>query len=326
MQPSSDIRRLIEIMAALRTPKTGCPWDLEQTHQSLTPYALEEAYEVVDAIERGDMEGLRDELGDLLLQVVFHAQLAQETGHFAFGDVVEAVTGKLVRRHPHVFSDAAKPKPAKSGVDKIWEAMRARRAMLDGGIELEDEGPDHGLVAAMRSAEDKVAFSNETWESIKAAERKAKAGAAPGTVLSGVPHALPGLSRAVKLQRKASTVGFDWSDARLVLAKIREEIDEIEEAFADGGAERVGDEIGDLVFAVANLARHAEVDPEAAVRATNRKFERRFAFIEAKLAERSSSPKDASLDEMEALWQEAKRSEIKPSEAKPSEVKASAEA
>lgn len=221
------------------------------------------------------------------------------------------MTSKLVRRHPHVFSEAAKPKPSKSGVDKIWEAMRARRAMLDGGEDDTEDAADHGLIAAMRDAEDKAAFSNKTWEAIKAEERRVK-GVTPihTGLLADVAGALPGLSRAVKLQQVASTVGFDWGDAKLVLAKLREEIDEIEDAVTqvggDGRADRVEGEIGDLIFAVANLARHAGVDPEKAVRATNRKFERRFAFIEEQLASRGSSPEAASLDEMDKLWNEAK--------------------
>jgi len=270
MQPSRDIGRLLEIMAALRNPETGCPWDLVQTHQSLTPYALEEAYEVVDAIEGGDMGDLCEELGDLLLQVVFHARVAEEAGAFAFGEVVEAVTSKMIRRHPHIFAI---------------------------------EGP------ASDPSDRSMAGSSSRWEAIKAAERAAKRG--PGKaegLLADVPVALPGLTRAVKLQKKASTVGFDWGDARLVLAKIREEIDEIDQAMGDDvSAEAVAGEIGDLIFAVANLARHARIDPEAAVRSTNAKFERRFAFIEAELAAQGTTPEEASLATMDALWDTAKR-------------------
>ena len=212
---------------------------------------------------------------------MFHAQIAEEGGKFAFGDVVEGVTSKMVRRHPHVFSEAAKPPPAKSGVDKIWDAMRARRAALDGGDDHTDELPSHhGLVAAMKAAENKAAFSNATWESIKAEERKAKGASGKSGLLADVPGTLPGLSRAVKLQKKASTVGFDWGNAKLVLAKIREEIDEIEAAMdkgaRNGGADAVGEEIGDLLFAVANLARHAGVDPEGAVRDHQRQVRAAF--------------------------------------------------
>ena len=262
MTPSPDIETLIAIMAELRTPGHGCAWDLAQTHASLVPYVLEEAYEVADAVERGTASDLRDELGDLLLQVVFHAQVASEAGRFAFPDVVRAISEKMVRRHPHVFADVA-----------------------------------------ARTADDVVA----DWERIKAAERADKGEAR--RVLDDVPLALPGLTRAVKLQTKASRVGFDWGDPRLVLAKIREEVDEIAGALdleASARDAAVADEIGDLLFAVANLARHAGTDPEAAVRGTNAKFERRFAYIEDRLAERGSQPARSSLEEMDGLWDEAK--------------------
>jgi ATP diphosphatase len=266
--PARDpLCRLLDIMAALRTPGTGCPWDLEQTSASIAPYAIEEAYEVVDAIERGDREDLRDELGDLLLQVVFHSRMAEEAGDFAFADVAEAICGKMIRRHPHVFGD-------------------------------------------LRGASS--AAVKERWEAIKAAERQAKRDrlgqAEERTRLLGdVPLALPGLTRAVKLQAKASRVDFDWGDARLVLAKMREEIDEIETALDTEGAEAVAGEIGDLLFAVANLARHVGADPESAVRATNAKFERRFAFIEDRLAADGVALAEAGLTAMDALWDEAKR-------------------
>jgi nucleoside triphosphate diphosphatase len=265
MEASSDIRRLLDIMAALREPETGCLWDVAQTHRTLAPYALEEACEVVDAIERDDLEHLPDELGDLLLQVVFHARVAEEAGRFAFGDVVQAITAKMIRRHPHVFSSASRPA---SGGEAAWRAIKAeeRRARL----------ADRGAAG----------------------------------VLADIPLSLAGLTRAVKLQTRASSVGFDWGDARLVLAKIREEIDEVEGALAEpddaGRPARIEDEIGDLLFALANLARHAGVDPESAVRSTNRKFERRFAFIEDRLAARNTGSEQASLDEMDALWDEAK--------------------
>jgi ATP diphosphatase len=300
---NAPVRRLIAIMAALRTPKTGCPWDLEQTHASIAPYALEEAYEVVDAIERGDMDDLRDELGDLLLQVVYHSRLAEEAGAFSFDDVAEGVARKMVRRHPHVF-DVVEKKQAFSGVDKIWEAMRAKREARDSG-----KSPS-GLVGAIMESERMPKAASVAWETIKAQERGAKnAGSSEApSLLADTPKALPGLTRAVKLQAKASRVGFDWGDAKQVLAKLREEIDEIEAELDGGKPEAISDEIGDLIFAVANLARHASTDPETAVRGANAKFERRFAYIEAALAARGTSPAGSTLAEMEALWTEAKQS------------------
>ncbi|MFG1264228.1 MULTISPECIES: nucleoside triphosphate pyrophosphohydrolase [Xanthobacter] len=274
MQPSRDIARLIEIMAALRTPGTGCPWDLEQTFATIAPYTLEEAYEVADAIARADLPDLKEELGDLLLQVVFHARLAEEEGAFAFPDVVEAIITKLVRRHPHVFGDARDLTP--EAVKGMWAEIKAQ-------------------------------------EKAERAAARAAAGLAPeeggkGT-LSGVALPLPALTRALKLQEKASRVGFDWNDARQVLAKIREETEEVSQALDAGGTEAIRDEIGDLLFAVVNLARHADVDPETALRGTNEKFTRRFGHVETQLAADGRRPNDASLDEMEALWQDAKRLE-----------------
>lgn len=274
MKPSRDIERLIEIMAALRTPGTGCPWDLEQHFASIAPYTIEEAYEVADAIARGDLVDLKDELGDLLLQVVFHARMAQEQGSFAFPDVVEAITTKLIRRHPHVFGDARDLSPAE--VKALWGQIKAQekadkaRARAEAGL---PEPPE-----------------------------------ARG-VLAGVPTTLPSLTRAWKLQAKASTVGFDWNDARLVLDKIREETAEIDEALASGDKAAIKEEIGDLLFVIANLARHVDADPEACLTAANAKFERRFAGIEAALEQDGRKPADASLDEMEALWQRVKRAE-----------------
>jgi ATP diphosphatase len=268
MKPSRDIAALIDIMAALRTPGTGCPWDLEQNFATIAPYTIEEAYEVADAIARGDLGDLREELGDLLLQVVFHARMAQEQGAFDFGSVVEAITEKLVRRHPHVFGDA------------------------------------RGL---------KVAAVNALWERIKAqekAERTANGkGAEHSGALAGVPVGLPALTRALKLQHKAGKVGFDWNDPRAVLAKIREEADEIEAALDVSGGDAIAGEVGDLLFAVVNLARHVDADPEAVLRATNRKFERRFAAIERALADVGKSPREATLAEMDALWDAAKAAE-----------------
>jgi len=269
MTPSRDIARLLEIMAALRTPGSGCPWDLQQTFETIAPYTIEEAYEVADAIVRGNLDDLRDELGDLLLQVVFHARMAQEQGVFDFADVVESLTAKLLRRHPHVFGEM--------------------RGLTPKAVE--------GL-----------------WESIKTAER-AKTGSQPSgheSALAGVPAALPALTRALKLQGKAGTVGFDWNDPRAVLAKIREEADEIERELAAGDHATAGAEVGDLLFAVVNLARHLNVDPEAMLRATNQKFERRFAAIERALADRGKRPQTASLEEMDELWNEAKAAERTP--------------
>ena len=264
MKPSRDISRLIEIMAALRTPGTGCPWDLEQNFETIAPYTLEEAYEVADAIARGDLEHLKDELGDLLLQVVFHARMAEEQSLFAFPDVVEAITSKLIRRHPHVFADAD---------GKTAEAVK-------------------GL-----------------WEQIKSEEKAARGKEAPQGALAGVPVALPALTRATKLQNKAGHVGFDWNDARAVLAKIREEADEIEAALDQSDEAHAATEVGDLLFAVVNLARHLKADPEGLLRATNLKFERRFASIERALAAKGKAPQDATLAEMDALWDEAKVAE-----------------
>jgi nucleoside triphosphate diphosphatase len=266
MTPSRDIGRLLAIMAALRTPKTGCPWDLEQNFATIAPYTLEEAYEVADAIARDDLTDLKEELGDLLLQVVFHARMAEELGAFDFGDVVEVLTAKLIRRHPHVFGDEGLQTP--QGVEGLWDR-------------------------------------------IKAQEMQAKAtrgGAEPAGALAGVPIALPALTRALKLQTKASAVGFDWSDPRAVLHKIREEADEIEAAL-DGNAADAAGEVGDLLFAAVNLARHLRADPEAVLRSTNQKFERRFAAIEHALAAKGKKPQDATLAEMDALWDAAKARE-----------------
>jgi ATP diphosphatase len=265
MTPARDISRLLEIMAALRTPGSGCPWDLEQTFGSIAPYTLEEAYEVADAILRNDLGDLREELGDLLLQVVFHARMAQEQDAFDFGDVVQAITEKLIRRHPHVFGDAEKLTP--EAVAGLWERIKAQ-------------------------------------EKAERADAPAGAGA-----LAGVPATLPALTRALKLQAKASKVGFDWNDPLAVLKKIREEADEIEAEIAGGNHRKAGLEVGDLLFAVVNLARHVDADPEAVLRSTNRKFEQRFAAIEEALAQRGKSPQEASLAEMDALWDEAKAAE-----------------
>jgi len=267
MKPSRDISRLLEIMAALRTPKTGCPWDLEQDFATIAPYTIEEAYEVADAIARHDLADLREELGDLLLQVVFHARMAQEQGAFDFADVVETLTSKLIRRHPHVFGETRGL--SAEAVTHLWEKIKAEEK----------------------------------------AERRARGGDEPAGTLAGVPTALPALTRALKLQQKASGVGFDWNDPKAVLAKIREEADEIEAAIDAGATKDAAAEAGDLMFAVVNLARHLDADPEATLRLTNRKFERRFAWIERALAARGRTPSEATLAEMDALWDAAKVAE-----------------
>jgi ATP diphosphatase len=272
--PSRDIVRLIEIMAALRTPGTGCPWDLVQDFKTIAPYTLEEAYEVADAIERGDFDDLRDELGDLLLQVVFHARMAEEAGMFAFGDVVQAITEKLIRRHPHVFGDAGSMNT--QAVNALWDRIKAQ---------------EKAERAARRAANPHAA-----------AERSAGA-------LAGVPVTLPALTRALKLQDKAGKVGFDWNDPLAVLAKIREEADEIAAELAAGKAHEAREEVGDLLFAVVNLARHLGADPEATLRATNQKFERRFGYIEQALATAGRTPAQSTLAEMDELWNAAKAAE-----------------
>jgi ATP diphosphatase len=271
MTPSRDISGLLEIMAMLRTPGSGCPWDLEQNFSTIAPYTIEEAYEVADAVTRGDLDDLRDELGDLLLQVVFHARMAEEQDAFAFGDVVESITNKMIRRHPHVFADKD-GRLTPSDVKGAWDRIKAE-------------------------------------EKAERAARRPAAEAAYTSLLSSVKTGQPALTRAMELQRRASQVGFDWNDPRAVLHKIREEADEIETALDRGDAEALADETGDLLFALVNLARHVGADPEQALRGTNAKFERRFGYIERALAARGRSLQSASLDEMDALWNEAKSEE-----------------
>ncbi len=271
MTPSRDISGLLDIMAKLRTPGSGCPWDLEQNFSTIAPYTIEEAYEVADAIARGDLDDLRDELGDLLLQVVYHARMAEEENAFAFGDVVEAITRKMIRRHPHVFADKD-GNIAPAGVKSAWERIK---------------GEEKAERAARRPPE----------------ERPHK------SLLSSVKAGQPALARALGLQRKASTVGFDWNDPRAVLKKIREEADEIEAALDRDNADELAAETGDLLFAVVNLARHAGADPEVALRGANAKFERRFGYIERTLEAQGRSLDGASLAEMDRLWNEAKGKE-----------------
>lgn len=271
MKSSRDISRLIEIMAALRTPETGCPWDLEQTFETIAPYTIEEAFEVTDAIARGDRDDLKDELGDLLLQVVYHARIAEEEGAFAFGDVVEAIATKMVRRHPHVFgSEAGKLSPEQ--VKGNWARIKAE-------------------------------------EKAERAARRGENVTADTSLLASVKTGLPALTRAIELQRKASTVGFDWNDPKAVLAKIHEEADEIGEAIDAGDSAEIQAEIGDLMFVLVNLARHVDADPDLALRKANAKFERRFAHIETTLTAQGRSLSGASLEEMDRLWHEAKARE-----------------
>jgi tetrapyrrole methylase family protein/MazG family protein/ATP diphosphatase len=259
---ADPLTRLLAIMARLRDPADGCAWDLEQTFATIAPYTVEEAYEVVDAIERGDLHDLRDELGDLLLQVVFHARMAEEQQAFAFNDVAQAICDKMIRRHPHVFADAGRR-----------DASEQTRA----------------------------------WEVIKAGERAAKA--AKAKVLDGVSIGLPGLTRAVKLTARAARVGFDWPDAAQVLDKVHEELAELEVEVAAGDQAKTAEELGDLLFALANLARKLEIDPEAAIRGANAKFFRRFGFIEAALASDGRTPDQSDLAEMDGLWNAAKAAE-----------------
>ena len=253
------IDRLLAVMAALRDPRTGCPWDIEQDFATIAPYTIEEAYEVADAIARGDMDDLKGELGDLLLQVVFHAQMAQEAGRFSFDDVAGAIADKMIARHPHIFGEESRDK----------------------------------------SAEEQV----RDWETVKAAERAARD---KGGVLDDVALGLPALMRAEKLQKRAARVGFDWPDAGHVIDKIAEEARELAEARDTLSQDEIADEMGDLLFVMANLARHLKVDPETALRATNEKFIRRFRDIEAALAACGKRPEDSDLAEMDALWDAAK--------------------
>ena len=257
-----NTRRLIEIMASLRDPETGCPWDQKQDFASLVPYTLEEAYEVADAVEREDFIDLRDELGDLLLQVAFHARMAEERTLFDFEDVAAAICDKLVRRHPHVFA----------------------------GLDFDNE-------------EARLHF----WENSKIEEKREKNGQEPEGALSGVAASLPALMQAQKLQKRASRFGFDWDGIKPVYAKVEEELAELSAAQAKGDIEPIVEEVGDLLFAVVNLARHLGVDAESALRASNRKFTRRFSYVEQRLKEQNRVMTEATAEELDALWEEAKR-------------------
>lgn len=263
---SGAVERLLAVMARLRDPDGGCPWDIEQTFETIAPYTIEEAYEVADAIARGDMADLKEELGDLLLQVVYHSQIAAEAPdaaqRFIFEDVAAAIADKMIRRHPHVFGDAT-----------VESAAAQTRA----------------------------------WEEVKAEERRLKGKAERESLLDDVPLALPALTRAEKLQKRAARGGFDWPEISQVLAKIEEELGELQAELAAGaGSDRLEDELGDVLFTVANLARHLKIDPEEALRRTNRKFELRFRSIEQALEKDGRSMPDTPLDELETLWQAAK--------------------
>ena len=260
-----SIERLLEIMARLRDPDTGCPWDKAQRFETIAPYTIEEAYEVADAIERGDKAALKDELGDLLFQVVFYAQMAREEEAFDFDEVADAISEKMLRRHPHVFGD--RDVTSGTALHGMWETQKAE-------------------------------------ERAKSAERDGR----PPSALDDVALALPALLRAHKLQKRAARVGFDWPDLAPVLDKIEEELEELKaEVSNGGGADRLEDEVGDLLFAVVNLARHIDIEPEQALRRANAKFERRFKAVESALAERGKTPRTSDLQEMDALWNEAKR-------------------
>jgi nucleoside triphosphate diphosphatase len=309
-----SIDDLLAVMAALRTPGTGCPWDLEQSFATIAPYTIEEAYEVADAIERGDLDHLKEELGDLLLQVVYHARMAEEQGAFAFADVADAITSKMVRRHPHVFGTSEQR--AAGITPGFWERIKAEeRASGASGVRPLATDPGANLQRGGEGS-DPVPASGEREPA--------------HSVLDGVPAGLPALTRAVKLQNKAARVGFDWPSLAPVLDKLKEELGELEEAIAGvrpGGSDTVAstrvhptvsdpdgltpieEEFGDLLFVVANVARHLKVDPEAALRAANRKFTRRFHAIERKLAAAGRTPAQSTLAEMDRLWDEAKAEE-----------------
>ena len=358
MKPSREITRLIEIMAALRTPKTGCPWDLEQTFKTIAPYTIEEAYEVADAIERNDTADLKDELGDLLLQVVYHARMAEEQDAFSFGDVVEGISKKMIRRHPHVFGDEI----AKNAGDVkgLWEKIKAEeKAEKERLTPSLHALPSHGERVGVRGGtETSVRGGNEFEQAAAPHPNPLPAEERGEGILADVPLALPALSRAIKLQDKAAKVGFDWPGLIPVFDKVKEELAEFEEvafsaspsprpspgrngeragvrggnefeqaaapharseaaphpdplpmpevAWGEGNDAAIKEEFGDLLFVLANVARHLKIDPEACLRGANQKFVRRFGHIETRLAERGSSPAQSSLDEMDALWDEAK--------------------
>lgn len=281
MERPYSLNDLLNLMARLRDPETGCPWDLKQTRESLVPHTLEEVYEVVECIEQKNVDHLKEELGDLLLQIIFYAQLADEEKQYNFADIVDGLTNKLVTRHPHIFP----------------------------------EGKLYGTSSAAVEAPSSAAEVSQLWEKVKAAERESKGEPPADSLLAGVPLNLPAMTRAVKLQKRAAKVGFDWKDPLLVLDKIEEELAEIREALATGKQAEVAEEVGDFIFATVNLARHLKVDPESAVRATNRKFERRFKVIEELCLsegtplslERQANPDQRiDLQQLDAYWEAAK--------------------
>nr|WP_185985572.1 nucleoside triphosphate pyrophosphohydrolase [Aureimonas mangrovi] len=290
MQPSRDVSRLVEIMRALRDPNTGCPWDVEQDFDSIVPYTIEETYEVVDAIERRDPVDLREELGDLLLQVVYYAQLAEETGLFDFGDIVETVTRKMVRRHPHVFG-AETARSAHSAKGQ-WERIKAEERAEKAAIRR------NAAAASANGAmpEWSASLPNDATPSI----------------LDKVPPTFPALLLSLKLQSAAATVGFDWTSVPPILEKLREEIGEFEDALDNGTRAEQADELGDLLFCAVNLARRLEIDPDQALRGTASKFRRRFGAMERAAVSEGRSLDVMTLDEMEALWQRAKVGERAP--------------
>lgn len=272
MNGGNTMENLLRIMALLRDPEHGCPWDLEQTLDSLTRYTLEEVYEVVDAVEKGTPDSLQDELGDLLFQVVFYARIAEEDGKFTFADVADSIIAKLLRRHPHVFPDGT----------------------------IESFGRPQSLNA------DEVVVN---WEEIKSQERqrKGETQTTRRSVLSDIPNALPALERALKLQKRAARVGFDWQDRVQVMAKVKEELSELEEAIEHDNKQHINHEVGDLLFAVINLARHINIEPENALRECNRRFTQRFQFIEEQLEQENIQPQDAGLEKLDRLWNVAKK-------------------
>ncbi|MDX1677474.1 nucleoside triphosphate pyrophosphohydrolase [Arsukibacterium sp.] len=269
---ADNIQRLLTIMSRLRDPDTGCPWDLKQNYASIVPYTLEEAYEVADAIARQSFDELKDELGDLLFQVVFYAQLAKEQGRFEFDDCVVAICDKLERRHPHVFTELSAENTAAHALNAEHHQPQSAETAL------------------------------QNWEALKSTERKQ---VGQHSVLDNIPKAMPALSRANKLQKRCATVGFDWPTVEGCWAKVKEEIREVEQT--DAGSPELAEELGDLMFALVNVVRKHKLDPEAVLRAANNKFERRFRGVEQALAAQGKGPAQSSLDEMEALWQQVKR-------------------